>query len=377
MRYWIALFALGCGGPDAPSVTIDRGLEFAPVTENPFTSDELVLEGIDASFAFGEGFADHFALRRTEPEGLSCTLGTVIWTRAEVDDRDIVEVGFTAIGEPTFRLLDTGNTELELRGRFERGPSGTCISDLPEELDVRTTLVVRVFEPVGMVLDRVCLEDQDPLLVATRSWLPLEALAVEDPRGDRFRPLNLGAPGPAPFPVEVRTTTGEVLPVEPARDDAFDNLPGVRAPMVPTADVVVEGPAGYRLQWDVVGPDDISAEIAFTQVTGGATVEIAQGDVVNAAIETGPLSWVVPVPSGIAVRGESLCGAVDPAWFQLSTSDAEVCPVERWPRLDDVPAELRAVSPDVLTAARLSDVGPCELSVYPPGVDIGFDVQSP
>ncbi|MEO0600523.1 MAG: hypothetical protein AAF211_03750 [Myxococcota bacterium] len=376
MRIATLLLAVGCGGVDAPPVTLDRGLDFDTFTENPFTSEEMVLEAQDASFALGGSFPDHFGLIRTNPRGGSCELGTVIWTDVTVDDDDILEIEADGIGALVVRLLDTGNTDVELIGRFRRGSDGNCISGLPDEIGVRSEVRVRVFEPTRMVVDRSCFEDQDPLRVATRSWLPLEALAIESTQGDRFRPVNAGAGGAAPFPVEVRTTAGEALAVEPARDDAFSSLPGIRAPVVGANDVVVEGPNDYSVQWDVVGPDDVDLELSFTYLGAGETFVVTDGQSLDPRIETGG-AWVIPTPGTATVGLDPLCGPVDPVWFSMSTSDEELCPVERWPRLEDVPEAVRAVTEDVLTAARLVEEGPCELSVFPPGVSIAFDVEEP
>lgn len=376
MRIVTVLLA-GCGAADAPEVTVDRDLGLEPVTENPFRSAELVLDVQEASFGLHEGLPDHFALRRTEPLGLSCTLGTVIWDRVDVDDTSVVEVDTTAIGAPTFRLLDTGLTTVELAGTFVRGPDGTCISDLPDELPARATFDVRVFAPVGMAIDKPCYADQDPVHVASSTWLPLEALALTTAQGDDHRPLNAGPAGVAPFPVEVRDTTGERLVVEPARDDFWDHLPGIRAPASGASDLVIEGPAGFSLQWDVVGANELDADVTFTYVGGGAEEPIGDGSVVDPRLDGGPRPWIVPAVAGLRTGGEALCGPVHPPTFTLSTSDPKVCPVARWNALDEVPAEIRAVTEDVWTAVSLLDVGPCTLTLSPPGASVTFDVLEP
>jgi len=377
MRIAIPVLALACGGADEPPVTIDRDLDLEPYELNPFVGDEMRLEVEDTSFALSPDFPDHFALVRTEPFGPSCTLGFVIWDDADVEDRGIVEVGHTAIGAPTFRLLGTGATNVELRGTFTRGPEGTCISGLPDEVPVRAEIRVRVFEPAAMVLDKPCWEDQDPVRVAAGTWLPLEGLAIADATGDRYRPANAGPPAEAPFAVEVRTTTGEVPIAEPARDDFWSNLPGIRAPNSPAADVVIEGPGGLSLTWDVVGPADIDADIGFVYVFGDETLDVTAGATLDPRLEAYARPWVVPTVSDATVGGDALCGPTNPDWFVLTASDDYVCPVERFLSAEEVPPEVRAVTEDVLTAASLTDIGSCELTLTPPGTAIAFEVAEP
>jgi hypothetical protein len=216
---------------------------------------------------------------------------------------------------------------VKVRGVYVPDPAGgdaPCLEawQAPQGVDFVLNLNVTAQQPAGAQwgLPFACAQEPSRYALGGAQALGL-SLTLLNSAGAAMRAMN--ADPQRPMTVTARGPEGAALTLDPASG-------GVEALRFPQAvgAVTLRPTLGEALTFTLAGVEEIQAadavDVHFALAGyGGNTITLEEGGAYDAFHRSS--SRIVTTVSGLRVRGEQVCTALEPSWFVLTSSTPQAC----------------------------------------------------